>query len=359
MSSELAIQPTPTAALGFSDAGSFDHILKVAKMFADSQLVPVAFQKNVPNVVIALEISQRTGASALMVMQNLHIIHGKPSFGASFMIATVNACNRFTPLRFVQVGERGTDEWGCYAFAKAKADNFECKGVTVTIAIAKKEGWMNKSGSKWQSMPELMLQYRAATWWIRAFAPELLMGFPTQEEVLDIEARPSSETEGAEATPPEVPRKKKGVAAAKAEPMNVTPPIQPSVDNAHVTAGCEKFSEVTIQHHDKPTAEKAPSPSGATETQEPAPTNTSTALPARKYRCEVVAVEEKQAKKAGGVVGPVCTVSFVGDYEGPAYFDGERSTLPSEGAVCDVVLVDRMLKDKPVKIVTSLEVLAA
>jgi hypothetical protein len=55
------------------------------------------------------------------------------------------------------------------------------------MAMAKREGWATKSGSKWQTMPDLMIRYRAAAFWGRLYIPELLVGIQTQEEVLDIE----------------------------------------------------------------------------------------------------------------------------------------------------------------------------
>ena len=53
--------------------------------------------------------------------------------------------------------------------------------------MAKKEGWFNKSGSKWQTMPEQMLRYRAAAFWQRVYCPEISMGFMTTEEAEDID----------------------------------------------------------------------------------------------------------------------------------------------------------------------------
>ena len=52
--------------------------------------------------------------------------------------------------------------------------------------MAKAEGWLTKTGSKWQTMPELMLKYRAAAFFGRLYAPEVLMGMQTAEEVIDI-----------------------------------------------------------------------------------------------------------------------------------------------------------------------------
>jgi len=60
------------------------------------------------------------------------------------------------------------------------------KGPTVTLEMAQTEGWATKAGSKWKTMPELMLRYRAAAFFGRLYAPEILMGMQTVEESADI-----------------------------------------------------------------------------------------------------------------------------------------------------------------------------
>ena len=52
--------------------------------------------------------------------------------------------------------------------------------------MAKDEGWLSKSGSKGKTMPEVMLRYRAASAIGRLYAPDVLMGFRSQEEVEDM-----------------------------------------------------------------------------------------------------------------------------------------------------------------------------
>lgn len=170
----------------FSSQSAFESAQRMAKALAMSSLVPVAYQNNIPNVLIAIEVSARVSASVFAVMQNLDIIHGTPSWRAKFLIATVNACGRFTSLRWRFVGVEGTDSWGCRAVAKEIATGEECLGPLVTIAMAKAEGWATKSGSKWKTMPELMLCYRSAAFWTRLFAPELSLGMNTSEETTDI-----------------------------------------------------------------------------------------------------------------------------------------------------------------------------
>jgi len=164
---------------------AFELAQRVAKGFAASDLVPKQYQGNVPNVLIAMEIANRTGAGVFAIMQNMNIIQGRPGWSSSYLIATVNASGKFSPLRFRFEGEPGTPAWGCRAYAKDMASGEECQGPLVTLAIAKAEGWLDKSGSKWKTMPELMLHYRSAAFWTRIFAPELSLGMHISEEVAD------------------------------------------------------------------------------------------------------------------------------------------------------------------------------
>ena len=53
------------------------------------------------------------------------------------------------------------------------------------MAMVKAEGWI--TNSKWKSMPEQMLAYRAAAFFARVYCPESLMGLQTYEEVIDVD----------------------------------------------------------------------------------------------------------------------------------------------------------------------------
>lgn len=182
-------QPAPAAekyAVGLTDSHGFELAQRAAKLLAASSLVPKDYQGNLPNCVIALNMAQRVGADPLMVMQNLVVVHGRPTWSAQFLIATINTCGRFSALRYEFFGERNTDSWGCRAWAIEKATGEKLVGTDVTIAMAKKEGWFGKNGSKWQSIPQQMLMYRAGSWWARAYAPELSMGLHTADEMRDV-----------------------------------------------------------------------------------------------------------------------------------------------------------------------------
>lgn len=187
---QQVVQIPETGVPVFNDRNSFEHAQRVAKMLCSSSLVPKEYQGNIQNTMIALEMANRIGASPLMVMQNLNIIQGRPSWSSQFIISAINSCKRFSPLRFVMGGEG--DEYGCAAWATDNSGE-KIEGPKVTLKMANAEGWSTKGGSKWKTMPELMLRYRAAAFFGRLYAPDVLMGMYTAEEQEDIAAIEAAE----------------------------------------------------------------------------------------------------------------------------------------------------------------------
>jgi hypothetical protein len=205
---ETAVIPLPPQqagiSLGFDDAAGFAHMQRVAKVFSASVLVPETFrgEQNIANCVIALDMAKRLGANPLAVMQHLYIVHGKPGWSSQWIIGAINTCGRFEPLRFDVTGKADAKECVAWTVTKgvrlpdgvrtlAQAREYDVaifESPAVSIAMAKAEGWYGKSGSKWKTMEDLMLRYRAATFFGRLYAPELLMGMKSVEEIVDIES---------------------------------------------------------------------------------------------------------------------------------------------------------------------------
>lgn len=191
MSKEVAINKPSLP--GFQSAEGFELLQRQAKMFCGSSLVPQQFQgeQNFGNAIIALEMAQRMNASPLMVMQNLYIVYGNPGWSSKFLIATFNQCGRFEAIKYKETGKKGTDSQGIIAYTREKGSDEIIQGPEVTILIAKQEGWYEKKGSKWKTMPDQMLRYRAAAWLIRTTAPEISMGLQTTDEIIDVEGNVS------------------------------------------------------------------------------------------------------------------------------------------------------------------------
>ena len=237
------VQTTTTnPAFNFFDPVQFDTMQRVCSFFASSDLVPDNYKaqlkpfpagadentmnaikaentaiktKAIANCMIAVEVASRIGASPLMVMQNMAVIYGRPSWSSKFLIATVNSCGRFEPLqfRFTDKGALGMVDYTDYVwnptkrckepvikqFDGKKIHDIECVAFTtkrgsdgmlesspVSVRLAIQEGWYTKNGSKWQTMTKQMLMYRASSMWTNAYAPELSMGMRTVEEQQDI-----------------------------------------------------------------------------------------------------------------------------------------------------------------------------
>lgn len=183
--SDLITTETESTAVSLveADTKAFELKQREAKLLAASTLVPKHYQDNVADVVVAMNMAGRMKADPLAVMQSLHIIHGKPGWSAQFLIASFNACGRYSSITY----EFSDDGTACVAVTSERETGREIRGPEVSIAMAEAEGWLSKSGSKWKTMPELMLRYRAAAFLIRTTAPEIGLGFYTTEELKDID----------------------------------------------------------------------------------------------------------------------------------------------------------------------------
>ena len=189
----------------FSGIAAIDAAQRMARALCSSTLVPRDYQgqQGLANSLIALEIAARMRLSPLVVMQNMTPIHGRPTWSSKFLIATVNASGRFSPLRFVFDDKEKPSR--CHAVATDKATGEVLEGETITLELARKEGWWSRKDrngnetSKWQTMTGQMLRYRAAAWWANVYCPEIALGLITQEEALDIEVVAVREAEPAPA----------------------------------------------------------------------------------------------------------------------------------------------------------------
>lgn len=233
----------------FNTYRGFQAMHHMATSLANSTIIPEAFRNTimvkdrfdkenkkwiykteenpngVSNCIIALNMAQRLGADPMMIMQNLYLVDGRPSWSSQFIIAAINSSGRYSPLRFditggeeeIEIPYAVTDwvynqvtkkkepvesnqtarvkNYKCVAWVIEKATGERLESTPITMEMAVKEGWYQKNGSKWQSMPEQMLRYRAASFFGRIYAPDLLMGLRTQEEemesIIDITPEPA------------------------------------------------------------------------------------------------------------------------------------------------------------------------
>jgi hypothetical protein len=168
-------------------AGDMGNLMQQANFLAQSTIIPEAYRNKPANCLIALEFSNRIGCNFLTAAQSLFIIQGRPSWSSQFLISAWNTCGRYTPIKYKMFGEEEDgDAFGCIAYSKEIETGELVEGPKVTVGMANGEGWTKKNGSKWIHLKPLMIRYRAATFLIRLYAPELTFGLHTREEVEDI-----------------------------------------------------------------------------------------------------------------------------------------------------------------------------
>lgn len=162
----------------------FSDNWRMATQLAKSTIIPQTYQNKPENVIVAIGMAQKLGLDPFTIMQNLNIIKGKTSWSGSFCRTLIEKSNKFTNLHLVFVGEKGTDSYGCYMEGTNKESGQIIKGPEVNIKMARAENWT--SNTKWINMPELMLSYRATSFFARVYVPEALNGVQTTEEIEDI-----------------------------------------------------------------------------------------------------------------------------------------------------------------------------
>lgn len=162
----------------------FSDNWRMATQLAKSTIIPQTYQNKPENVIVAIGMAQKLGLDPFTIMQNLNIIKGKTSWSGSFCRTLIEKSNKFTNLQLVFVGEKGTDSYGCYMEGTDKETGQIIKGPEVNIKMARAENWT--SNTKWINMPELMLSYRATSFFARVYVPEALNGVQTTEEIEDI-----------------------------------------------------------------------------------------------------------------------------------------------------------------------------
>lgn len=177
------ITPTQPATytLAIMDPVQFEHMQRVGKMLALSPLFPEHLRKGnletaIANGVLVLNMAMRLREDPLTVAQNIYFVGGKPGWMTTYLIAKANQHGVFEgPIDWKVEGKGQGENLSVTAYATL-ARSGRIVSVTCDMALAKAEGWT--SNKKYQTMPEQMLRYRSATWMIRLYCPEVLVGVP-------------------------------------------------------------------------------------------------------------------------------------------------------------------------------------
>lgn len=176
---------------------SSSDTLRVARNFAQdlskSTMIPMQYQNNYANCLVALEYANRTGQSPLQVMQSLNVIQGRPSWDSKALIGMINTSGKYDhDLRFTYGKDDKGEIVSCFAWTKKDGEIIE--GIPYTMAKAEKEGLLKKNNSFWSKDHVLMLTYRAVSRFASINCPEITLGLYTTEEVRDFTSTSNSKS---------------------------------------------------------------------------------------------------------------------------------------------------------------------
>lgn len=245
----------------FDDTDLFKKKLILADAISRTMFVPEAFRGRPEDCLIVIDLAGRMGISPTTLFPEVFVIDGRPGFSSKFLISRVNASGLFSRIEY----ETGVDgeadvtftSWGAnkgekkrekkrvpnyYAIAsfEEKRSGRRFTSPKVDLNFAERNQWVEKLGSKWQSMPEIMTRYRAAAILIKSVCPEILLGMEFAEDLAD-------------ATAVETPPIIEGEILEKKEPDDsaILPALLTAVESAASLTELETAGKTVAQNKDK------------------------------------------------------------------------------------------------------------
>jgi hypothetical protein len=188
MSNELEVSKTRSAVVDNSefanwlDTARFEHIWRVAKLFAATEVVPKAFQQKPNDCMVIIQMALRCGVDPMMFLQNSYMNQGKPNIETKLAIAMLLNSGRIRgTISYAFEGEGKT--LSCTASC-VLASTGEIVEHTLTWAIVESNKWHDNAF--WKKDPMLMLQYRSVWRLIKTHFPDVLLGCSSKDELDDM-----------------------------------------------------------------------------------------------------------------------------------------------------------------------------
>jgi len=166
--------------------GNFEHSFRVARMMAESEMVPKNYIGKPQDILIAMEMGVSLGLGALQAIQNVAVINGKPCIYGDAMLAVCSGHPEFEDIKEEPMLSDSGKVIGfkCTVKRKGRSDVVS----TYTIENAQQAQLWGKSGP-WKQYPERMLKMRARGFALRDSFADALGGIRIAEEVRDYDVR--------------------------------------------------------------------------------------------------------------------------------------------------------------------------
>lgn len=177
---DQAVAPQNRPSMGILNPATLAEAIEMAKILADSSIVPKDFQGRPGNVLVAVQWGSEIGLAPLQAMQSIAVINGRPSILGDAMLALVQASGK---LEYI---EETLSEDGTVATCRLKRRGQPNEVVrTFSDDDAKKAGLFGKAGP-WQQFGKRMKQMRARAFALRDAFADVLRGISIAEEAQDM-----------------------------------------------------------------------------------------------------------------------------------------------------------------------------
>lgn len=141
--------------------------IEMAKLMADSTLLPAAYRKQPANLLFAFEYADAIGIPRINALTSIHVIDGKPSASADLIAALVRRAGH-------KIRVSGDDTYCEVTIIRADDPDYVPAPVRWDLAKAKQAQLLGKGN--WAKYPGAMLRARATTEAARSWASDALYG---------------------------------------------------------------------------------------------------------------------------------------------------------------------------------------
>jgi hypothetical protein len=162
-------------------------MLQLAKIMATSKTIPEIFQNREGDCLRIIELSYRVGQSPFAVADHCYFVRGKLSMEGKGVAAIINSSSKIVgSLHYKYSGDiKVPNSYICTVSGTIKGED-EPRTVDVSLALGMSDSNEKGAMPRWKKDPDQMLAYYGARVWARRFAPEVIAGLYTPEEMLAI-----------------------------------------------------------------------------------------------------------------------------------------------------------------------------
>ena len=159
-----------------------EELSKLAENFANSNLVPLSYQKKPLDCYVAIQCGMSMGLNPFQSLQNIAVINGRPTVWGDALIGLVRRHPDCKGIKETIDGE-GDDRTATCTVKRLQGGEIEEITKTFSWKDAKKADLTTRG--PWKSYPDRMLQMRARGFALRDGFPDAMAGVITREEAED------------------------------------------------------------------------------------------------------------------------------------------------------------------------------